>query len=66
MWLICREREKREFLVHKGWERQRKRERKKTGTRLECRLQDHRLAGRQKNLKAEYTPKPNILGLSVH
>ena len=30
------------------------------GTRLDCILQDHRLAGKQKNLKAEYTPKPNI------
>ena len=28
------------------------------GTRSEHRLRDHRPAGRPKNLKAEYTPKP--------
>ena len=31
------------------------------GTRLDCRLRDHRPAGRPKNLKEEYTPKPKIL-----
>ena len=33
--------------------------RQEISTRLEFRLQDHRLAGRPKNLKADYTTKHN-------
>ena len=49
------------FLVKKGENRLQKRlTSSHVGTKQECRLRDHRPAGRPKNLKAEYTPKPNM------